>query len=58
MFETALTVPVTDSQIQAQTPLAQPVELSFEQLQQVSGGSPHGTWDPEAASTMSPHGTW
>ncbi len=58
VFESARIVSAAETQTQAPTPLAQPIELSLEQLQQVSGGSPHGTWAPEGVSTMSPHGTW
>jgi hypothetical protein len=52
-----------DNRMQA---LDTPVELSAELLEQVSGGSPRGTWIEESSAssqttseeTSSPRGTW
>lgn len=58
MFETTQAFATLDLDTETGK-LAQPVELSLEELAQVSGGSPHGTWGAaEASAAQSPHGTW
>lgn len=46
---------VAPKRSQVQLPVSAPVELSAEQQQLVSGGSPRGTW---LESLGSPRGTW
>ncbi len=57
MSELSTTVHGSEVELHDDSPLADPVELTLEELREVSGGLPNGTWAAAAPNSL-PNGTW